>query len=201
MMLCLPESLKSEPRYVKCALLLLSLAGLAGCEVGSVEPIGSVPVSIEAEYWEGLWVSDDGFNWGVVRVVNASEGELQIGGVDFDEEKFWLEINTVYVRTATTDIAEEKAMFVSINDEDAEIFGWGLLRKNDDHVEIQLPVASRFRELVENGTLPGRVEEGIFDTVVLEQLTAEHLAIISATDETLWKPSEPETTLRRYVSD
>ena len=92
-------------------------------------------------------------------------------------------------------------MFVSMSDEDPNLFIWGLLRKNDDHVEIQLPVKSRFRELVEKGTLPGRVEEGTIVTVMLEELTAEHLALISATDETLWKPSEPETTLRRYVSD
>ena len=200
-MLCLIESLKCVPQYGKCALLLLCLGALAGCEVASVEPMGGVPVSIEAEDWEGLWVSDDGSNWGVVRVVNASEGELEIGYVGFDEEKFLLETNAVYVRTAATDIAVQKAMFVSMNDEDPDLFIWGLLRKNDDEVEIQLPVASRFRELVENGTLPGRVEEGIIDSVILEELTVEHLAFISSTDETLWKPRVPETTLRRYASD
>ena len=146
-------------------------------------------------------MSDDGSNWGVVRVVNASEGELEIGFVDYDEEKFWLATNAVYIRTAATDIAEEKAMFVSMSDEDPNLFMWGLLRKNDDHVEIQLPVKSRFRELVEKGTLPGSVEKGLVVTVILEELTAEHLALISATGETLWQPSEPETTLRRYVSD
>ena len=200
-MLCLFESLKSVLRCAKCAVLLLSLGALAGCEVASVEPMGGVPVSIEAEDWEGLWVSDDGSNWGVIRVVNASGGELEIGFVDYNEERFWLATNAVYIRTAATDVAEEKAMFVSMSDEDPNLFIWGLLRKNDDHVEIQLPVKSRFRELVEKGTLPGRVEEGTIVTVMLEELTAEHLALISATDETLWKPSEPETTLRRYVSD
>ena len=159
--------------------------------------MGVVPVSIEADDWEGLWVSDDGFNWGVVRVVNALEGELEIAGIDYDEDNFWLESGPVFLRTAATDTAEEKAMYVSTYAGDSDLYAWGLLRKNDDYVEIRLPVASRFRQFVEEGTLPGRVERGMLVQVILGELTAEHLALISAIDETLWEPSDPATILRR----
>ena len=87
-MLFLPDGRKSELRYAQVACVLLSLSALAGCEVASVEPMGVVPVSIEANDWEGLWVSDDGSNWGVIRVVNAVEGELEMGGIDYDEDNF-----------------------------------------------------------------------------------------------------------------
>ena len=184
----------------KSPVVLLSLSALAGCEVASVEPMGVVPVSIEADDWEGLWVSDDGQIWGVVRVVNALEGELELGGIDYDEDNFWLETIPVFLRTAATDTAEEKAMYVSMYEGDSDLYAWGLLRKNDDYVEIRLPVASHFRQFVEEGTLPGRVEGGMLVTVILGELTAEHLAFISAIDETLWEPSETATILRRYVS-
>ena len=92
-------------------------------------------------------------------------------------------------------------MYVSMYDEDSDLYVWGLLRKNDDYVEIRLPVASRFRQFVEEGTLPGRVEGDMLVTVILGKLTDEHLAFISATDETLWEPSEHGTIVRRYVSN
>ena len=197
MMLSLLGGRKSELRYAQVACVLLSLSALTACEVASVEPMGVVPVSIEADDWEGLWMSDDGSTWGVVRVVNALEGELEIAGIDYDEDNFWLETGPVFLRVAATDTAEDKAMYVNMYDGDSDIYAWGLLRKNDDHVEIRLPVASRFRQFVEEGTLPGRVEGDMLRTVILEELTVEHLAFISAIDETLWKPSETATILRR----
>ena len=141
MMLSLLDGHKSELRYAQVACVLLALSALAGCEVASVEPMGVVPVSIEANDWKGLWVSDDGSNWGVVRVVNALEGELEIGGIDYDEDNFWLETNPVFLRTAATDTAEEKAMYVSMYDEDADLYAWGLLRKNDDRACCRNPAA------------------------------------------------------------
>lgn len=192
---------KSELRYARVACVLLSLSALAGCQVASVKPVGVVPVSVEADDWEGLWVSDDGFNWGVIRVVNAVEGELELGVIDDDEDSFWLHTVPVFLRTAATDTAEGKAMYVSMYDEDSDLYAWGLLRKNDDHVEIRLPVASRFRQFVEEGSLPGRVKGDMLLTVILGELTDEHLAFISATDETLWEPGEYGTIVRRYVSN
>ena len=181
---------------VMCA--LLCLGALAGCEVVSVKPVGNVPMVIEPEDWEGLWVSDTGEVWAVVRVVNAAEGELEIAGIDFDEDSFRMDTNVVYLRTLVADVVA-RTMFVSMYDEESDIYGWGLLSRDDDHVEIRLPAASRFRELVEEGALSGKVEDNLLKTVILEELTAEHLAIISAADEVLWQSGEPEI-IRRYVS-
>lgn len=173
------------------------LPALAACDVVvSTHPVGLEPVAVEAEEWEGTWVADDGAF--TLRVPEkGAAGRVELGWIEEEGDRFVLKTSQVYLRSAG------EWMFGSVeNDEDPGSgrpenvrYLWGRLEKDEGKILFWLPSVEKFRQLVEDGVLPGEVEEG--GDVVLGQLAAEHLELITSGKKGVLFEWEAPMILRR----
>lgn len=147
------------------ALLVL----LAGCDhVASTHPVGETPLPLEESDWQGVWVQTGGSL--TVRIVDAEKGVLEAGWVEEKDDTFVLETVTGHLRTYQD---WTFASFTGV--EDAPGFLWCRLELEDGQMILWWPRPGDLARLVEQGLLPGRVEDG---DVMLERLGPEHLAIL-----------------------
>ena len=155
-------------RSVCLGLLLLLLPACNPVYVDS--PIGETPLVLDPEEWEGTWrVEDDVI---LVDVLDSENGILRLAGVEKSEDgELEIEAITIYLRDGGDWI------FASLEDdnEGEPRYLWGVLRRSGDQVLELDPDRTKFRALVEAGTLPGRLDG---EDVYLGPLEAEHLALI-----------------------
>ncbi len=161
------------------------LSFLAACDVVlSTHPVGLEPVAIEAEEWQGTWVSGEGAF--TVTVPEGVAGRVELAWVEEEDGKPVLKTSPVHLRSAG------EWIFGSLQNDDDDPgagrpgsgqpenvrFLWGRLAKDEGQILFWLPRVEKFQQLVEGGVLPGTVEEG--GDVVLGQLEASHLALIAS---------------------
>ena len=155
-------------RLVCLGLLLLVLPACNPVYVDS--PIGETPLVLDPEEWEGTWMVEDDVI--TVDVLDSENGLLRIAGIEKTEDgELEIEAFTIHLRDGGDWI------FASIEDdnEGEPRYLWGVLRRSGEQVLELDPDRTKFRALVEAGTLPGRLDG---EDVYLGPLEAEHLALI-----------------------
>ena len=162
----------------------LSIAGcivlMLGCDVVyTTSPIGEKPAVISSEDWEGVWIGvnpGEGFPVGI-EVLDEANGEIRVVLIgDGENGDLGLENLEVYLRDW------EGWVFCSFKEEEEnEHYLWGRLEnQKGDLIVIWQPKESKFEALIEEGVLPGTIENG---KVIVGDLTPEHLELITTSAE------------------
>jgi hypothetical protein len=174
----------------KTSFVVLALvAVMAGCNyVATEQPIGK-SLEVEAAEWEGVWLNDDGSL--TIRVADAEAGLLEVGWVEDKPDGFVLETIEVHLGRVG---GRTFASFSGI--EDTVDYPWSLLGREQDEVYLWWPRAERFQGLVEEGLLPGKVEDG---DVMLGPLTAEHLALLVSEEHGMLYAWDEPMVFRRFA--
>ncbi len=169
-----------------CGALVLVLAG---CDhVSSKYPVGSSPLAVEEEDWQGTWLHADGAI--ILRVVDSELGLLEAAWVEEKGGEFVLETVRVHLRQHG---GWTFASFAGV--EDLPDFLWSRLEREGRETFLWWPRPDEFQRLVEAGLLPGEVGED--SDVTLDRLGDEQLAIlISEEDGVLFDWDEPMTFRR-----
>jgi hypothetical protein len=146
---------------------------LSACSTVLVrEPIGEAPYPVQREEWEGEWIQEDGLT--IIHVADEGEGTLLIAGVEEKDGALRLETLEVTLRQSGGWV------FASMRDESAsgkaDEYVWARVRKTDNLIVVWLPDADKFRQLIEEGILPGETGDGI----LLKDLKKEHYEIITS---------------------
>ena len=160
-------------RYVKCVLAALLVLAFTGCSPVYVPtPLGEEPACLKAEEWDGTWQSTEGSV--VMKVTDSEKGLLRI-----TEDTGNLEFESLDVLLRTSG----DWMFGSVKDEESKDvvrYLWARVKRDEGQVILWLPDTEKFKGLVSNGTLPGKVEG---DEVHLGELSAAHLAILTSSSQ------------------
>ncbi len=166
-------------QIVRLACVTAALFAIGACSAVYVqEPIGAQVLRLEEEDWEGTWVAADG-ETAIVGVRDAEAGILWVGGLEERDGEPAIELLTVYLRDATREGGER--LLVSIEDDDRYV--WGLLVRDGDYAVLYGPEIGKFRALVTEGKLPGRIgSNGDDNNVYLGKLQPEHVEMILAGD-------------------
>ena len=167
---------------------------LAACDtVTSPVPLGEKPAVIKAENWQGRWFNAEGHL--DITVVDAGNGLVRIRyDDDGEQEEMDLELRTAndwIFFNVTEQGFEESEGLASSPCSPAQIpkpdlpeceeqprgYMWGRIRHTDNALISWSPRPEVFVRLVEQGLIPGTVEEG---SVVLGPLSSEHYEIITS---------------------
>jgi hypothetical protein len=147
-------------------IMLASL--LVGCSaVYSTKPVGLAPASITPEDWQGTWVHKDGVIQ--IDIVDAEKGIIRAAWIeDMKLKSFDIRLNT-----------SEDWTFGSTkeNPEDTR-FVWGRIKREDNQLVIWSPSVSKFKKMVQDGVLPGTVDEN--GDITLGELSADHIKVITS---------------------
>lgn len=168
---------------VCCALAVT----LAGCDlVSSTHPVGR-PLGVEPADWEGTWVHGNGAL--TVRVADAERGLLEVAWVEEKEGAFVLETVDAHLGRF------EDWTFASFAGvEETADFLWSRLARDGQELILWWPRPEELRRLVEEGQLPGKVENG---DVRLGRLEADHLAILVSEEHGMLFDWDEPMTFRR----
>jgi hypothetical protein len=142
---------------VMLASFVLSL--LACHPVQSIAPVGSRPVALDAEDWNGTWCGDDG-DPVLFRVVDSANGVLRMSGIEIEEGEARWEHSYLYLRTVP---GHEDWIFVSAEDDLREdeppSYSWARVKRKGELLLVWFPDAAKFEALVEDGRLPGEIDD------------------------------------------
>jgi hypothetical protein len=177
---------------MRAAWLGLLVLGSSACEAVYVDrPIGGDPVTLDPEEWEGTWVAgEDAITF---RVLTADSGILRLGWVEDEEGEFVLGRALLHLR----DAGERVLATLVQADDDPERHLWVLLVRRGESLVAFEPEVDRFRHLVEQGRLPGRLGEGSDENVYLKGLGPRHLdLILSEAEGFLFDLDEPMVLTR-----
>lgn len=164
--------------------MLMTVVGCGCSAVYTQEPVGQKPFDLSRERaeWEGAWQHNDGVV--SVAVKDASNGVLEIGWVDRDDNGMKLLAGDVFLRTI------EGSTFVSLrmrDDAEAKGFLWGRIQRRGKTVLVWAPDKSEFEKRVEEGAFPGTTNGS---DLVLGALDTNHLSSV-ARDDGLFEWKEP----------
>lgn len=158
------------PRQLVLGLLFLCLAaGLGGCAAVLAEkPIGATPVALAPEQWNGSWFN--GEDALVVEVTEPDAGVMQVALVEYKEGGFALQQMTAVVRQG------DQWQFINVKAEDSGgRYQWARMSREGELLLIWPPEPAPLRELVENGSLAGKVED---DDVILPGSSPELIQLL-----------------------
>ena len=143
-------------------ILVVCLLTLIGC-VESEEPVGQTPIRINAQEWEGTWVSlDRKTDTVVLQVVDASKGILLMEKSWM--EKSWWDGKKIRVHSISSLLYLRKSgnwLFASWNEDFKDkTFWWGLIENwalEDGRrvILLLLPDLEVVPRLITRGKLPG----------------------------------------------
>ena len=161
-------------KLIKATLFWVIVTILTGCSiVYTTQPIGEQARPIETEKWEGTWTNGEEVI--TIYVLDETKGLLQVAWLETDEDQLTLESYKVYL------LESGDWLFASIQDEDnPKWYDWGRIKIEGRQLIFWLPNPEKFKVLVEKGLLPGRIHD---DDVVLGDLTAQHLQLITSEKE------------------
>jgi hypothetical protein len=134
--------------------------------------MGSQPAKLKAADWDGTWIRSGGSV--SVKVLDADQGTARIGWVEEKSGAFTCSSHDIFFRK-TGDW-----LFASMADEGTNRglrYVWGRVKNDDGVIVIWVPDPSKFRALVEDGDLPGAVED---KNVALGKLDEKHLKLITS---------------------
>ena len=177
-------------RLIGCLLVGLFVLTLAGCSaVYTVQPMGEKPCKTQTQDWEGTWIHKEGSV--TVRVMDGENGWLRIGWIEREGEDLASEVQDVQLWEAGS------WTFANVKSDSAgePAYLWAGIRRDGNQVIVWLPDEKKFKVLVEEGKLPGRIEPG--GDVILDRLEPQHLSMITEEREgvlLVW--GEPTAFLR-----
>lgn len=175
--------------------LLCSAVVLTACEtVTSPVPVGEQPAQIEAGKWEGRWANAEGYldvtvvdaKNGLVHIDYTDEGECESMSLELRSSGEWLFFNVTEEDFEKSEgLASSPCSPVhtesSVDGEDdpgkPRSFLWGRVLNKDDSIVAWAPAPEVFVRLVQEGHLPGTVNDG---NVVLGPLKPNHYQIITS---------------------
>ena len=165
-------------KQISSLMFALSLLVLTGCSaVYSVNPVGEKPLAIEADEWNGTWRG--GGDAVSIKVTDGEKGILQMAWIEN------MEFNLFQARL----LESNTWVFVNFKEKvDDDGYLWARINKSGNSITMWDPDVDKIRALVTDGTLPGTVkgsDEGVAGNgnVVLGELTAEHLKILTSDDK------------------
>ena len=170
-------------KYLKVMLFWIMAITITGCNVVyTTQPIGERPSLIETSDWEGTWINEEKFL--TFNVLDKAKGLLRISWIEKDQGQVKLESCKVHL------LESGDWIFASIPDKDnPKQYLWGRIKQDGRQVVVWVPDSEKFKTLVEEGKLPGRVED---NNILLGNLTSEHLKLItSETAGVLFEWDEP----------
>ncbi len=158
-------------KYLKYMLFWIMAVTISGCGfVYTTQPIGERPILIETSDWEGTWINEDQFI--TINVQDETKGLLQISWIEKKLGQVKLESCKVHL------LESGDWIFASIPDKDnPEQYLWGRIKQDGRQVIFWVPDSEKFKTLVEEGKLPGKIED---NNVLLGNLTSEHLKLITS---------------------
>jgi hypothetical protein len=170
-------------KYLKYMLFWIMAVTITGCGfVYTHQPIGERPSLIETGDWEGNWINEDKFL--TINVLDETKGLLRISWIEKDQGEVKLESCNLHL------LESGDWIFASIPDKDnPKRYLWGRIKQDERQVVVWLPDLEKFKGLVEEGKLPGRIDN---KNVMLGNLTSDHLKLItSETEGVLFEWDEP----------
>ena len=152
---------------------------LGACsQVLSSAPIGETPVSISEEDWDGVWVWEEGAI--AIKVLDEATGVLLVSIIEVDKEPPTVEPTEMR-------LSRVGGWTFANWEEEPGVFSWLRVEREGEMILAWGPDFSRFKELVDEGILPGEVRSRGDPMgggqVVLDTLTEEHLDIITDSSE------------------
>jgi hypothetical protein len=140
--------------------------------VSVTEPIGEVPVKLEADEWEGLWklYGDEDSGFCLIDIVDVEGGVLRLRDIGSEPEPPL----TVILRKSGNWV------FASVllgDPPDTPRYHLGRVDWSNDIIVFWLANGYRLKDLVEAGRLPGIIQSG---DVLLTELQPEHLKLITS---------------------
>lgn len=163
-----------NPRFLLLPLFLTILT-LSACSVVRVnQPVGTKPVTLDPAEWNGTWIADGD----VVQVTahESKKGILNLTWIETDEKE---NKPVAFSMPAHIRATREGWTYASILDPDGvkdakgnSSHWWGRIEKLDDRILLWAPVPSKFADAVQEGKLPGKVDD---DDVWLSNLKRKHL--------------------------
>jgi len=150
--------------------LLILVLGVtfSGCTaVYCIKPMGETPVSIEPEDWDGSWMHDDGFI--NIKVNDAEKGTF---------EAAWIENKKLESVNVQLQSCGDWFFGSSLDSAEKQRYIWGRIKKEGQQLVIWAPDVDKFKVLVEEKILPGKVDSD--GNVSLGELSSEHMKIIAS---------------------
>jgi hypothetical protein len=184
---------------VRCLLVVTCLLALAGCtNVYSSRPIGEQAAVLDEEAWEGTWVNRGGAM--TIMVEDAGQGALQAAWVEENDGVLKLHSFHVMLRQSGDwifcNLREPDEQDEQENTE--ERYLWGRIKNQDGQILFWLPEVDKVKALVEQGVLPGTVDEE--GDVLLSPLTPEQLQVITSGEHGVLLDWEEPIVLLRLPS-
>ncbi len=170
--------------------LLLWLTMLAGCHaVYAPAPVGTEVVALNANDWDGTWLTREGSFQ--IKVTDAAAGKLELAWQEPKDDGFEPRTLKVQIRQS------EGWQFASMPDEgDPSRFVWGRVKHEDRQILFWGPDAEKFRAAVQDERIPGTILEG--NHIMLGALTDEHMKLITSSDQGLYVNWESPAVFFRY---
>lgn len=169
---------------------LAACACLTACNaVYSTHPVGEALVKLDPEQWQGTWLHDEVVV--TTTVMDADHGVLQAAWVERGEKGAKLEVAEGTIRSSGN------WMFANLEERDEEgnaRYLWLRVKRSDGRLIVWSPRVERFREFVEDQSLPGAVDTE--DNVVLGKLEPAHLSLINAPSSNLLDWEDPDVFYR-----
>ena len=164
------------------------LLAATGCNPVFIKrPVGPKPARIVTAEWEGNWIGPDG---GVaIKVVDADPAILKVVWHEDEAGKRTM-------KTALVELRESGDWFIANTRAEDEGSGylWARVKKEKRQILIWEPDNKAFTKLVNDGVVPGRIDQ---KNVILEELTAEKLSALQSGDYGVpFKWGEPVVLMR-----
>jgi hypothetical protein len=178
-------------------ILVICLLALAGCLMEVQEPVGEKPASINAQEWEGTWVSNDrDADTRVLKLFNPSQGILIMKTKKLNPKKKQEETETswLYLRQSGD------VLFASWREVGTSTFFWGGKIENramEDRGRVLLlwlPNLKKIADLIKLGLLPGRLKG---EWPILGALLPKHYQVMRDKEqEIFFKGNNPIVLVR-----
>jgi len=184
--------------FVLACVGVLLVAG--GCSTVTVrEPLGEVAPFAERKALEGRWMNDDG---DVAEVRMLKSGEMQFGGLEWDEEGQRYRAESV--RFTVTTLRDLRIINGS-GGENGTDEGYSFIRyeiEDESTLRLYLPTVSIFEQVVASGDLAGTIErdEGPYVNTVdvhIEATAEEVDAFLKKSGDSACFEPEPSVTFKR----
>lgn len=150
------------------------LVGSGCATVTSSEPVGTEPVSLAEEEWEGTWRIVGSAGVVVVRVDDAENGVLELAGISEKDDQFQLEKMRCLIRKSGD------WTFANLQNEENETYAWLRIEKSNHGVIGWLPDYERIGKLLDEDKLSGNRPEK--NSIVLDELTDAEYEVLMDKD-------------------
>lgn len=135
------------------------LCASSGCSVvRSVEPMGTSPVSLVPEEWDGTWQTPGSSAFCVAKVTDAANGKLDVAVLGIEDERIRMRTLHVQIRQSGDWLffSVPAREFSSSDAQAKDGYFWGRLKKEGDRAVFWLPHFGRIEAAISEGRLPGK---------------------------------------------